>query len=39
MTLPRAPVAAESSVTELSEEFATQMWVPPEVTASGPSNP
>jgi len=39
MTLTSAPVEAESSVTELPEGFVTQMWVPSEVTASGPSEP
>ena len=38
MTLTRAPVEAESSVTELPL-FATQMWAPPVVMAHGSSNP
>jgi hypothetical protein len=37
MTFTRAPVEAESSVTE-SPQFATQMWVPPEVMLPGPLN-
>ena len=43
MTLTRAPVEAESSVTELPRpgkpKFATQMWAPSEVMAKGPLNP
>ena len=39
MTLTRAPVEAESSVTELSPSFATQMWPPCEVMADGSSKP
>ena len=39
MTFTRAPVEAESSVTELPSPFATQMWLPPEAMADGPFNP
>ncbi len=39
MTLTRAPVEAESSVTELPAEFATQMWVSSEVMPREPLNP
>ncbi len=39
MTLTRAPVEAESSVTELENSFVTQMWVPPEVIPWAPREP
>ena len=39
MTLTRAPVVAESSVTESPPKFATQMRAPSEVMAPGPLNP
>ena len=39
MTLTRAPVEAESSVTESPTLFATQTWVPPEAMAAGLLNP
>ena len=35
MVLTTAPVAASSSVTVPSEEFATQTWVPSEETPKG----
>lgn len=35
ITLTRPPVLALSSVTELPKLFATQTWVPSEVTAAG----
>jgi hypothetical protein len=39
MTLTRAPVKAESSVTELPASFATQRSSPFDVIAAGLSNP
>ncbi len=39
MTLTRAPVGAESSVTELPGEFATQRWAPAEAMPRDPLNP
>ena len=35
MTLTRAPVEAESSVTELPSPSVTQMWVPADVMPKG----
>ena len=39
MTLTRAPVEAENSVTELPSAFATQRSSPFDVMAAGLSNP
>jgi hypothetical protein len=39
MTFTRAPVEAESSVTESPREFATQTWLPSEAMAPGLLNP